>query len=237
MGSPGHVNCTDNFNRQVDGVRDRFARRLGGRRLLLQHPNRGGQPARLGRALVAAGRLRPDEGDDETCVRVIGVPGRHRLGERVGVHRHPRARLPGREPLLDGHRPSRDPGGRASAGTGDGVPPRRQQLTKSFVEYRGYWLPHCFNNEGAIAEYWACREKAVVMDLSPLRKWEVLGPGRRDADPARDHARRAPARGRAGRLHGDVQRDRRNGRRRGPCSGSATTTSASSAATPMTASG
>jgi aminomethyltransferase len=54
--------------------------------------------------------------------------------------------------------------------------PRTSELTESFVEYRGYWLPHCFNNEGAIAEYWACREHAVVMDLSPLRKWEILGP-------------------------------------------------------------
>ncbi|MBV9001879.1 MAG: glycine cleavage system aminomethyltransferase GcvT, partial [Solirubrobacterales bacterium] len=54
--------------------------------------------------------------------------------------------------------------------------PRTNALTKSFVEYRGYWLPHCFNNEGAIAEYWACREKVVAMDLSPLRKFEVLGP-------------------------------------------------------------
>ena len=54
--------------------------------------------------------------------------------------------------------------------------PRTSELTKSFTEYRGYWLPHCFDNEGAIAEYWACREKAAVMDLSPLRKWEVLGP-------------------------------------------------------------
>ena len=54
--------------------------------------------------------------------------------------------------------------------------PRTSALTKSFLEYRGYWLPHCFNNEGGIAEYWACREKVVVMDLSPLRKFEVLGP-------------------------------------------------------------
>ena len=54
--------------------------------------------------------------------------------------------------------------------------PRTSELTKSFTEYRGYWLPHCFDNEGAIAEYWACREKAAIMDLSPLRKWEVLGP-------------------------------------------------------------
>ena len=54
--------------------------------------------------------------------------------------------------------------------------PRTSELTKSFVEYRGYWLPHCFNNEGGIAEYWACRERLAMMDLSPLRKWEVLGP-------------------------------------------------------------
>ena len=54
--------------------------------------------------------------------------------------------------------------------------PRTSALTKSFVEYRGFWLPHCFDNEGAIAEYWACRERAAIMDLSPLRKWEVLGP-------------------------------------------------------------
>ena len=57
-----------------------------------------------------------------------------------------------------------------------GFHPRTSALTKSFVEYRGYWLPHCFDNEGAQAEYHACRERAVVMDLSPLRKWEVLGP-------------------------------------------------------------
>jgi aminomethyltransferase len=54
--------------------------------------------------------------------------------------------------------------------------PRTSERTKSFVEYRGYWLPHRFDNEGAIAEYWACREKAAVTDLSPLRKWEILGP-------------------------------------------------------------
>ena len=54
--------------------------------------------------------------------------------------------------------------------------PRTSELTKSFVEYRGYWLPHCFDNEGAIAEYWACREQVAIIDLSPLRKWEVLGP-------------------------------------------------------------
>ena len=48
--------------------------------------------------------------------------------------------------------------------------------TRDFVEYNGYWLPNTFPTVGTIGEYWACREKAVVMDLSPLRKYEVTGP-------------------------------------------------------------
>lgn len=48
--------------------------------------------------------------------------------------------------------------------------------TRDFVEYNGYWLANTMTNHGAIAEYWAAREKAVVMDLSPLRKYEVTGP-------------------------------------------------------------
>jgi len=50
------------------------------------------------------------------------------------------------------------------------------KLTRNFGEYRGYWLPQRFNNDGPVEEYWACREKAVVLDLSPLRKFEVTGP-------------------------------------------------------------
>jgi aminomethyltransferase len=48
--------------------------------------------------------------------------------------------------------------------------------TRDFVEYNGYWLPNTMTNHGAIAEYWGCREKAAIMDLSPLRKYEVTGP-------------------------------------------------------------
>jgi aminomethyltransferase len=53
---------------------------------------------------------------------------------------------------------------------------RTSALTSRFVDYNGYWLPTSYDNLGAVAEYWACREKAAVMDLSPLRKVEVLGP-------------------------------------------------------------
>ncbi len=54
--------------------------------------------------------------------------------------------------------------------------PRTSALTRNFTEYRGYWLPTCFRNNGAVEEYYACRERAIVTDLSPLRKFEVLGP-------------------------------------------------------------
>jgi len=57
-----------------------------------------------------------------------------------------------------------------------GFHPRTSELTRNFSEYRGYWLPTVFNNAGAIDEYWACREKAVILDLSALRKFEVIGP-------------------------------------------------------------
>lgn len=52
--------------------------------------------------------------------------------------------------------------------------------TRDFAEYNGYWLANEMHGHGAIAEYWACREKAAVMDLSPLRKYEVTGPDAED---------------------------------------------------------
>ena len=53
---------------------------------------------------------------------------------------------------------------------------RTSALTQRFTEYNGYWLPTAYDNLGAVDEYWACRERAAIMDLSPLRKWEILGP-------------------------------------------------------------
>ncbi len=50
------------------------------------------------------------------------------------------------------------------------------EKTRHVVEYKGYWLPQVYSANGALEEYWACRQAAVVLDLSPLRKWEVTGP-------------------------------------------------------------
>jgi aminomethyltransferase len=54
--------------------------------------------------------------------------------------------------------------------------PRTRALAQHFVDYRGFWLPHEFTDHGAMAEYWACRERVAVMDLSALRKFDVSGP-------------------------------------------------------------
>ena len=48
--------------------------------------------------------------------------------------------------------------------------------TRNFIEYNGYWLANCFAEAGPIEEYHACRQKVVMMDLSPLRKFEIMGP-------------------------------------------------------------
>ena len=53
---------------------------------------------------------------------------------------------------------------------------RTAALTRSFSEYCGYWLADHFTAHGAVEEYWACRQAAAAIDLSPLRKYEVTGP-------------------------------------------------------------
>ena len=53
---------------------------------------------------------------------------------------------------------------------------KTSKLTKNFINYNGYWLANNYTNYGAIKEYTSCRESAIVTDLSPLRKFEILGP-------------------------------------------------------------
>ena len=57
-----------------------------------------------------------------------------------------------------------------------GFHPRTSALTRSFSEYCGYWLADSYTAHGPIEEYWACRQAAAAIDLSPLRKYEVTGP-------------------------------------------------------------
>ncbi|MFK3795697.1 DUF1989 domain-containing protein [Pseudomonas sp. NPDC088444] len=61
---------------------------------------------------------------------------------------------------------------------------RTRQLTGSFVDYRNWWLPLRYDGFGAIDEYYGCRERVAVMDLTALRKFEIIGP---DAEALLQH--------------------------------------------------
>ena len=176
LGYPGHINCTDNFNGALRGFE--IAPRKGwpalnfffntafDRDLQLVGDEPWSRPGdyvmlRALTDLVCASSACPDDIDpsnawEVTDVHVRVYPPENRFS--VAIARRVTADAP------------------AALTQETAFHPRTSELTKSFVEYRGYWLPHCFNNEGAIAEYWACRERVAVMDLSPLRKWEILGP-------------------------------------------------------------
>jgi glycine cleavage system T protein (aminomethyltransferase) len=176
MGYFGHVNCTENFNAQLDPFS--IAPRKGWEALnffyntgfdsdhvlFLDEPwSRPGDYVLL-RALddlVCASSACPDDIDPangwectDVHVRVYSPENRFQMAIAHRV-------TPDADPVMTKETAFHQ---------------RWSQLTRNVTEYRGYWLPTCFTNQGAVQEYWACREKAVVMDLSPLRKWEVLGP-------------------------------------------------------------
>ena len=185
MGYPGHISCTENFNGQVTpyGIAERkgwealnfFYNTVFDASNVLCFDEPWSRPGdyvllRAMTDLVCASSACPDDIDpangwELTDVHVRVYSPENRFSMAIAHRVTPEA-----EPVLTQE---------------TAFHPRTSALTESFVEYRGYWLAHCYNNEGAIAEYWACREQAVVMDLSPLRKWEVLGP---DAERLIQHA-------------------------------------------------
>jgi aminomethyltransferase len=176
LGYFGHVNCTDNFNEQL--LPYTIAPRKGwpalnlfyntsfdaANLLISDEPwSRPGDYV-LFRALtdlVCLSSACPDDIDpanawNPTEIHVRVYPAKERFTAAI-AHRV----TPDAEPKL-----TRDTGFR----------PRTGELTGRFTDYNGYWLPTAYDNHGAVDEYWACRERAAIMDLSPLRKWEVLGP-------------------------------------------------------------
>ena len=185
MGYPGHISCTENFNGQVTpyGIAERkgwealnfFYNTVFDASNVLCFDEPWSRPGdyvllRSMTDLVCASSACPDDIDpangwELTDVHVRVYSPENRFSMAIAHRVTPEA-----EPVLTQE---------------TAFHPRTSALTESVVEYRGYWLPHCYNNEGAIAEYWACREKAAVMDLSPLRKWEVLGA---DAERLIQHA-------------------------------------------------
>ena len=176
MGYPGHVNCSDNFNDALDpyGVAPRrgwpainFFYNTGidaQNQLYFDEPwSRPGDYV-LVRALtdlVCASSACPDDIDaanawNPTDIHVRVYPAENLFSKAVAYRMTPDA-----DPQLT----------RETA-----FHQRTSRLTRNFTEYRGYWLPTHYTKHGAIDEYWACREGAAIMDLSPLRKFEVVGP-------------------------------------------------------------
>ncbi len=176
QGYPGHVNCTDNFNAELApyGIAPRkgwmalnFFYNTGidaHNVLYFDEPwSRPGDYVLL-RALtdiVCVSSACPDDIDpsngwNPTDIHVRTYSDKQSFSRAVAYRMTPDA-----EPELT----------RETA-----FHPRFSALTRNYTEYRGYWLPTHFSSEGPVAEYWACRERAVVMDLSPLRKFEVTGP-------------------------------------------------------------
>ncbi|NQZ74227.1 MAG: DUF1989 domain-containing protein, partial [Dinoroseobacter sp.] len=54
--------------------------------------------------------------------------------------------------------------------------PATSKLTAQFAPARDLWAPVAFPSVGTIGEYWACRERATLQDMSSLRKYDIAGP-------------------------------------------------------------
>ncbi|APX25683.1 MAG: aminomethyltransferase [Rhodobacteraceae bacterium] len=176
MGYPGHVNCTDNINAGLDpyGVRPRggwpainfFFNTLidADHGIVTEEPwSRPGDYVLL-RAmtdLVCVSTACPDDIDpangwNPTDIQLRTYGANEDFRRSIGWRKRPE----------DDVAHTQETGFHASFA----------RHTRDFVEYNGYWLPNGFPGEGTLGEYWACREKVAIMDLSPLRKFEVTGP-------------------------------------------------------------
>ncbi|MGH6891145.1 MAG: DUF1989 domain-containing protein, partial [Dongiaceae bacterium] len=176
LGYPGHVNCSDNFSNSLApyGVKPRkgwaalnlFYNTAIDRNNVLYLDEPWSRPGdfvlfRAMTDLVCVSSACPDDIDaangwNPTPVHIRSYPGKERFSRSVAFRVTPDA-----EPKMTKE---------------TAFHPRLSALTRNYTEYRGYWLPSRFNNEGPIGEYWACRERAAMIDLSPLRKFEVTGP-------------------------------------------------------------
>ncbi len=176
IGYPGHANCSDNFNKALSdkGVNPRggwmainffFNTAIDANGLVVSDEpwSRPGDYVLL-RALtdiVCVSSACPDDttpanGWNLTDIHVRTYCGAEKFSRAIAKRMTPDA-----EPTM-----TRETAFHASFA----------KHTRNFVEYKGFWLANSFAKAGPIEEYWACREKAVVMDLSPLRKFEVTGP-------------------------------------------------------------
>ena len=176
IGYPGHVNCSDNFNTALapHGVGARagwmavnlfFNTAIDAHGVLISDEpwSRPGDYV-LFRALtdlICVSSACPDDTSPANGWYLSDIHVRTYAGAAKFQRAVANRATPDAEPKM-----TKDTGfGAKTAG-----------LTRNLVEYRGYWPAQDYTETGAISEYWACREKAVVIDLSPLRKFEITGP-------------------------------------------------------------
>ena len=176
MGYPGHINCSDNFNGVLDpyGIAARrgwmalnFFYNTGidaNNTITFDEPwSRPGDYVLL-RALtdlVCVSSACPDDIDAANAWNPSDIHVRTYSDKERFVRAVAHRMTPDADPKLTRETAFHE---------------KFAEHTRDFSEYRGYWVPQKFNDGGAIAEYWACRERAAIMDLSPLRKFEVTGP-------------------------------------------------------------
>lgn len=175
-GYPGHVNCTDNINAGLDpyGIAPRagwpainffFNTQLDAAHAIeTDEPwSRPGDYVLLKALtdLVCVSTACPDDIDPANGWRPTDI----QLRTYRETERFPRS-IGWRKTPEDDVQETKETGFHAAFA----------RHTRDFVEYNGYWLPNSFPSVGTLGEYWACRDKAAIMDLSPLRKYEVTGP-------------------------------------------------------------
>ena len=176
IGYPGHINCSDNFNMALNkhGVKDRagwmainffFNTGIDDHGVMYSDEpwSRPGDYVLL-RALtdlVCVSSACPDDtspanGWNPTDIHIRTYDGKEKFQRAVATRVTPNS-----EPKMT-----------KQTGFHDSF----SKHTRNFIEYNGYWLANCFAASGPVDEYMACRNECVVLDLSPLRKFEITGP-------------------------------------------------------------
>jgi hypothetical protein len=191
-----------------------WSRASAGRRSTISTTrHRRPEPALSRRAVVAARRLYPHAGAHRSRLRVLGLPRRHRSGQRLGPDRHPRAHLFRQAAIFESGGLSHDPRCRTPAHPGNRFP---RALLETDPQFRG--IPRLLAADPL--QRGACRG---ILGLprggrrhGPVAAAQVRGhrTRRRSAAAVLPDPRHAAAVARPGRLHRHVLRAWRHDRRR-----------------------
>ncbi len=176
-GFPGHVNCSDNISNALDpyGVRARTAWpainffwntwiESHGQQLLSEesHSRPGDYVAlRAMEPLLCTSTACPDDIDP--------INGWNPTDVHIRIYKE---KSPIRRAVA--YRQKED--APMSISQESAFHPSTSKLTIQYTPARDLWVPVVFPSVGTIGEYWACREKVALQDMSSLRKYDIVGP-------------------------------------------------------------